>query len=94
MEQYLDYLYGKDFKKLEVYGLAYFKLIEEFFHVLNVKNEKLVKMTGFRTLKMPKQVKYELTDQEKFIKELEDILDFSLKQKKILLFLSGTFWKK
>ena len=94
LEKYVDYLTGKDFKKLEISGFAYFKQIEDFFHVINTKKEKLIKMTDFKALKIPKHLNYKFEDPDKFIKELEDILDFSKKQKKLMLYLSGTFWKQ
>lgn len=75
-------------------GFTYFKRIEDLFHILNIKKEKFVKMNGFKALKIPKKLDYKLEDPDKFIEELEDILSFSQKQKKLLLFLSGNFWKK
>ena len=94
LEQYVDYLSGKDFKTLDMAGFAYFNQIEEFVSVVNIKREKLVKMKNFKTLKIPKQLKYILENPENFIKELDDILEFSIKQKKLMIFLSGNFWKK
>ena len=94
LEQYVDYLTGKDFDKLNDAGFVYFKFIEEFIHVVSTKKEKLVKMIDFKALKIPEQLKYNLTNPENFIKELEMILEFSINQKKLILFLSGTFWKK
>ena len=94
LEEYVDYLIGKNFQTLEKNGFAYFNSIEEFFKIINKKKEKLAKMKNFKTLKIPKQLNYDLINPEKFIKELEDILDFSINQKQLLVFLSGSFWKE
>ena len=93
LEQYVNYITEKGFKTLEISGFVYFKRIDEFIYVINKKREKLVKMQGFKTLKIPKQLNFNLENPDKFIKELEEILDFSNKEKKLMVFLSGIFWK-
>jgi len=94
LEEYINYLTEKDFKILEISGFSYFKKIEEFIHVLNKKKDKMIKMSGFKTLKIPKILNYNLENSEQFINELVEIISFSEKNKKLLLFLSSTFWKK
>ena len=94
LENYMDYLMGKDFKSLDTLGFSYFKLIEDFIHVIFKKEEKLMKTSGFKTIKVPKQLDYNLKNKEKFLKELDAILEFSQKEKKLIIFLSGTFWKE
>ena len=94
LEKFVDYLTGKNFETLDKAGFVYFKQIEEFIHVVNIKKEKLIKMTNFKTLKIPKQLHYALQNPERFIKELTEILQFSINQKKLMIFLSGIFWKK
>ena len=94
LEQYVNYLQEKDFTTLETSGFVYFKQIEEFIHVINKNKAKLVQMTGFKTLKIPKNLKYELKEPDNLLKELNLILDFSKNKKLLLLFLSGTFWKE
>ena len=39
LENYMDYLMGKDFKSLDTLGFSYFKLIEDFIHVIFKKEE-------------------------------------------------------
>ena len=51
-------------------------------------------MNNFKTLKLPKNPNYNLKNPDQFIKELGEILYFSQEQKKLLLFLSGNFWKE
>ena len=94
LEKYVKFLSDKDFKTLETSGFAYFKRIEEFIKIINENKMKLVKMTGFKTLKIPTKLNYNLENPEAFIKELNDILYFSQNQTKLLIFFSGTFWKK
>lgn len=95
LEQYIDYVIGKNnFKTLEVVGMPYFKEIKQFIHVINNKKEKLVKITGFKALKVPKKINYNVKEIENFIEELKEALDSSKKQKKLILFLSETFWKE
>ena len=94
LEQYVNYLIGKDFKALDIFGFTYFKRIEEFINIINEKKEKLIKMAGFKTIKIPRQLDYKLESPERFVGELSSILDFSQKEKKLLLFLSGSFWKE
>ena len=73
--------------------MPYFKEIKQFIHVINNKKEKLVKITGFKALKVPKKINYNVKEIENFIEELKEALDSSQKQKKLILFLSETFWK-
>ena len=94
LEQYFNYLQEKDFTTLETSGFVYFKQIEEFIHVINKNKAKLVQMTGFKTLKIPKNLKYELKEPDNLLKELNLIFDFSKNKKLLLVFLSGTFWKE
>ena len=94
LENYMDYLMGKDFKSLDTLGFSHFKQIEDFIHVIFKKEEKLMKISGFKTIKVPKQLDYNLKNKEKFLKELDAILEFSQKEKKLIIFLSGTFWKE
>lgn len=74
--------------------MPYFKEIKQFIHVINNKKEKLVKITGFKALKVPKKINYNVKEIENFIEELKEALDSSQKQKKLILFLSETFWKE
>lgn len=74
--------------------MPYFKEIKQFIHVINNKKEKLVKITGFKALKVPKKINYNVKEIENFIEELKEALDSSKKQKKLILFLSETFWKE
>ena len=94
MELYIDFLIEKDFKTLEISVIEYFKEIEEFIYVMNKKKKSIIKMNNFKTLKLPKNPNYNLKKPEQFIKELGEILYFSQEQKKLLLFLSGNFWKE
>jgi len=94
LEKYVNYLAGKDFKTLEASGFAYFKKIEKFIHVVNKNKEKLVKINGFKTLKIPKQIDYNLENPDKFIEELNEILEFTQNLTKLLIFLSDNFWKE
>ena len=43
----------------------------------NKIKEKLIKMNGFKTLKIPKDLNCYLENQENFFKELTSIIDFS-----------------
>ena len=94
LDNYIDYLMGKDFKALDILGFIYFKRIEEFIKIINKKKERLIKLAGFKTIKLPKQLDYNLKNPEIFIKELDSILEFSQKENKLLLFLSEAFWKQ
>ena len=94
MELYIDFLIEKDFKTLEISVIEYFKEIEEFIYVMNKKKKSIIKKNDFKTLKLPKNPNYNLKKPEQFIKELGEILYFSQEQKKLLLFLSGNFWKE
>lgn len=95
LEQYIDFVIGKNnFKTLEAAGMPYFKEIKQFIHVIKNKKEKLVKITGFKALKVPKKINYNVKEIENFIEELKEALDSSQKQKKLILFLSETFWKE
>ena len=93
LDKYVNYLIGKDYKTLELSGFAYFKKIEEFIYVINKKKDKLIQIQNFKILKLPKQLKYNIEKADKFISELEEIIKYSGEKKKLLLFLSGTFWK-
>ena len=93
LEKYVNYLSSKDFKTLEASGFAYFKKIENFIHVVNINKEKLLKINGFKTLKIPKQIDYNLENPDKFIEELKEISKFTQNLTKLLIFLSDTFWK-
>lgn len=78
-------------------GFPYFKQIKDFIHMVNTNKEKFIKMKEFKTLKIPENLKYEFGNQEikeTFKEELEKILKFSQNNNKILIFLSGSFWKK
>ena len=93
LEQYINYLIGKDFKTFETSGFAYCKRIEDFILIINKKKDKLIKIPNFKVLKIPKELKYNLEKPDKFIEKLNDLINFSKTQKKLILFLSGTFWK-
>ena len=59
-----------------------------------MKKEKLLKIKGFKTLKIPKMLNYKVENMKVFIKELEQILNYSQTQNKLMVFLSETFWKE
>ena len=94
LEQYINYLIDQKCQSLEESGFAYFKRIEEFISVINNSKEKLVKIPKFKALKIPKQFKYDLKNPEEFVGELNEIINFSIEAKKLLIFLSGAFWKE
>lgn len=77
LQKKINYLVGKDFKTLESSGFGYFEGIEELIHMTNKIKEKLIKMNGFKTLKIPKDLNCYLENQENFFKELTSIIDFS-----------------
>ena len=74
--------------------MSYFKTIEDFIHIIEMKKEKLLKIKGFKTLKIPKMLNYKVENMKVFIKELEQILNYSQTQNKLMVFLSETFWKE
>lgn len=94
LEEYINYLIDKNCESIETSGFDYFKRIEEFIRTINNKKEKLIKIPKFKALKFPKVLKYDLENPEQFIKELNEIIEFSQNVNKLLIFLSGIFWKE
>ena len=94
LEEYIQYLIDKKCETLEVSGFSYFKQIEDFIQVINDYKEKLIEMPKFKALKIPKQLKYNLKDPLQFRKNLNDIITFSETTKKLMIFLSQSFWKE
>ncbi len=72
LEKYFDFLFEKDFKTLENSLIGYSKGIEELIDMLNKKKRKIYKN--------------ELKEPENFINQLEEIIEFSKKENKLLLF--------
>ena len=94
LEEYINYLIGKNCETIEISGFDYFKRIEELIHIINDKKDKIVKITKFKALKIPKHLKYDLESPEQFIKDLNEIIEYSKNVNKLLIFLSGNFWKE
>ena len=93
LDQYVNYLIGKGFKTFEASGFAYCKKIEDFINIINKKKDNLIIIQNFKVLQIPKQLKYNLEKPDEFIQKLTELINFSKTQKKLILFLSGTFWK-
>ena len=93
LNQIILYATQKDYKEFETNGLFYLNNIETFLEIIEKNKEVIIKIENFKPIEVRNIQTIEKINFDKILDKIEEVLNFSLKKKILLIKFKVDFWE-
>ena len=96
LDEFIGYAAGKTYIDLTENALFYLKNLKLFLKIINKNKEKLIDIENFKSIQSTNSLENKMAQKDinEIIDLVEDIIDFSIEKKQLLIAFVDNFWEK
>ena len=96
LDEFIEYTAGRTYNDLTESGLIYLKNLKLFLKILNKNKEKLIEIENFKPIQSTYNLENKMAQKDinEVIELANNIIDFSIDKKQLLIAFVDNFWEK